>query len=59
MEDFYNILQQIHNKDCIHAGSKKTFARVRISKNNVYYNSVVFRPTQKCGGIVCQSVFHM
>ena len=28
--DFYNILQQIHNKDCIHAGSKKTFARVYI-----------------------------
>lgn len=30
VEDFYDILQQIHDKDCLHAGSKKTFARVII-----------------------------
>ena len=28
VEDFHDILQQIHNKDCLHAGSKKTYARV-------------------------------
>ncbi len=27
-EEFYGILQQVHNKDCLHAGLKKTFARV-------------------------------
>ena len=34
VEDFYHILQQIHDKDCIHAGSKKTFAMVRINRKS-------------------------
>ena len=29
VEDFHNILQQIHDKDCLNAGVKKTFARVQ------------------------------
>ena len=37
VEDFYNILQQIHNKDCLHACSKKTFARVYINNNNIVW----------------------
>ena len=29
VEEFYSILeQQVHSKDCLHAGSKKTFAKV-------------------------------
>ena len=24
VEDFFEILEQVHNKDCLHAGSKKT-----------------------------------
>ena len=28
MEEFYHILKQIHDKDCLHAGSRKTYARV-------------------------------
>ena len=28
VEEFYHILKQIHDKDCLHAGSKKTYARV-------------------------------
>ncbi len=28
VEDFVSILQQIHDKDCIHGGVKKTFKRV-------------------------------
>ncbi len=28
VEDFFSILQQIHDKDCIHGGVKKTFKRV-------------------------------
>lgn len=28
VEEFSEILSQIHNKDCLHAGMKKTFARV-------------------------------
>ena len=29
-EEFFEILQQVHNKDCLHGGLKKTFARVCI-----------------------------
>lgn len=28
VEEFSQILQQVHNKDCLHAGFKKTYARV-------------------------------
>ena len=28
VEEFYHILKQIHDKDCLHAGSRKTYARV-------------------------------
>ena len=28
VEEFYSILEQVHSKDCLHAGSKKTFAKV-------------------------------
>ena len=28
VEDFYGILKQVHDKDCLHAGSKKTCSRV-------------------------------
>ena len=28
MEEFWDILKQIHNNDGLHAGVKKTFARV-------------------------------
>ena len=28
VEEFFEILHQIHDKDCLHAGSKKTFSRV-------------------------------
>ena len=31
VEDFYNILQQVHNKDCLHASSRKTFAGSNLS----------------------------
>lgn len=31
VEDFYVILRQVHDKDCVHAGYKKTYARVIIS----------------------------
>eukprot|EP00731_Ephydatia_muelleri_P037167 Em0406g2a len=27
VEEFYHILKQIHDKDCLHAGSRKTYAR--------------------------------
>ena len=27
-EEFFEILKQVHNKDCLHAGLKKTYARV-------------------------------
>ena len=27
-EEFHHILKQIHDKDCLHAGSRKTYARV-------------------------------
>ncbi len=27
VEEFWNILKQIHDRDCIHAGIKKTFSR--------------------------------
>eukprot|EP00731_Ephydatia_muelleri_P016918 Em0010g16a len=29
VEEFYHILKQIHDKDCLHAGSRKTYARVQ------------------------------
>ena len=29
VEEFYDILQQIHDKESVHAGSRKTYARVR------------------------------
>ena len=29
VEEFWDILKQIHNNDGLHAGVKKTFARVR------------------------------
>eukprot|EP00731_Ephydatia_muelleri_P006885 Em0003g1133a len=29
VEEFYSILEQVHSKDCLHAGSKKTFAKVQ------------------------------
>eukprot|EP00731_Ephydatia_muelleri_P013631 Em0007g941a len=29
VEEFYPILKQIHDKDCLHAGSRKTYARVQ------------------------------
>ena len=28
VEEFAEILAQVHNKDCLHAGMKKTYARV-------------------------------
>ena len=28
VEEFYSILELVHSKDCLHAGSKKTFAKV-------------------------------
>ena len=28
VEEFYSILEQVHSKDCLHAYSKKTFAKV-------------------------------
>ena len=28
VEEFYHILKQIHDKDCLHAGSRKTYASV-------------------------------
>ena len=28
VKNFFEILEQVHNKDCLHAGSKKTYARV-------------------------------
>ena len=28
VEDFYDILNQVHDKDCLHTGSKKTYSRV-------------------------------
>ena len=28
VEEFYSILEQVHSKDCLHAGSKKTFAKI-------------------------------
>ena len=28
VEEFYSILEQVHSKDCLHAGSKKTVAKV-------------------------------
>lgn len=28
VEDFFEIIKQIHNVDCLHAGCKKTYARV-------------------------------
>ena len=28
VEEFYHILKQIHDKDCLHAVSRKTYARV-------------------------------
>ena len=28
VEEFYSILEQVHSKDCLHAGSTKTFAKV-------------------------------
>ncbi|KAL5515506.1 hypothetical protein EMCRGX_G000680 [Ephydatia muelleri] len=29
VEEFYHILKQNHDKDCLHAGSRKTYARVQ------------------------------
>ncbi|KAL5515536.1 hypothetical protein EMCRGX_G000713 [Ephydatia muelleri] len=29
VEEFYSILEQVHSKVCLHAGSKKTFAKVQ------------------------------
>eukprot|EP00731_Ephydatia_muelleri_P021616 Em0014g207a len=29
VEEFYSILEQVHSKDCLHAGSTKTFAKVQ------------------------------
>ena len=28
VEDYCDILQQVHNHDCLHAGVRKTFAKV-------------------------------
>ena len=28
VEEFLEILEQVHNKDCLHAGTTKTYARV-------------------------------
>eukprot|EP00731_Ephydatia_muelleri_P003675 Em0001g3675a len=28
VEEFYSILEQVHSKDCLHAGSTKTFAKI-------------------------------
>ena len=27
-EEFLEILEQVHSRDCLHAGTKKTYARV-------------------------------
>ena len=29
VEDFWSILEQAHNRDCVHAGVRKTFAKVK------------------------------
>ena len=66
VEDFTEILSQIHNKDCLHAGMKKTFARVR----NLFLATVKRKfvssgakhlcvySTECCGG-VCEVVPHL
>ena len=29
VEDYWDIISQIHSKDCLHAGIRKTFARIQ------------------------------
>ena len=62
VEDFFQILEQVHNNDCLHAGSKKTYARVRhysyLCCNKVHVlcylicSQFVFLPAKKCGWAV-------
>ena len=34
-EEFFGILQQVHNKDCLHAGMRKIYAMVNCSLLNI------------------------
>eukprot|EP00731_Ephydatia_muelleri_P030186 Em0021g709a len=47
VEEFYSILEQVHSKDCLHAGSKKTFAKVQSLYSHVP-RSVVEHFIQLC-----------
>ena len=35
-EEFFEILQQVHNKESLHAGMRKTYARVNCSLLHVH-----------------------
>lgn len=73
VEDFYEILCQIHDKDCLHAGSMKTFSRVHnyvhivepmtIYELYIHVISVgaviVLLSTSKCGSKIHQFMFYM
>ena len=58
VEDFFEIIKQIHDVDCLHAGSKKTYARVCIAKYGSLFDfcvsltlkdsEFIFQFTKKC-----------
>ena len=36
-EEFLEILEQVHNKDCLHAGTKKTYMYARVFASGALY----------------------
>ena len=42
VEDFFTILKQVHDADCLHAGSKKTYAQVCLMITNLAYQHYSF-----------------
>ena len=62
MEEFYHILKQIRDKDCLHVGSRKTYARVSsismqlkyrihvcVTPYTLYVRSLYSLHTKSCG----------
>ena len=54
VEEFYHILKQIHDKDCLHAGSRTTYARVSSISKQVKYMYMLNRVIVSC---VCHSLY--
>ena len=52
VEEIYSILEQVHSKDCLHAGSKMTFARFARFKYALYALRYMHAGDSNCLGSI-------